>query len=259
MLAYKLAGPAAQVVVVQLDAGQTAWCEAGRLVWKTANVGLRVQLAGPTGAAGAGVLGPLSRAVATAVQVGRRRLAGERPAYHHLTATGGSGLAAFAAPSPCELRELRLAGGRGWLLARGALVVAEATVGPDLGTTLRGLVGRDGDQLELEGLAGTGSLFVAAAGSFVELVPARYGGQVQVDAARLVAVQEGVDITVERLGAVPGPEPLARMLGGEPASVATLAGDGLVLLQSAAPAQVDADRPAAADQALARWLGGTLR
>jgi len=255
MLAHKFAGPAAQVVVVQLDAGQTAWCEAGRLVWKTANVGLRVQLAGP---AGPNVLGALGRAVVTAVEVGRRRLAGERLTYHHLAAAGGSGLAAFAPPSPGELRELRLDSGRGWLVARGALVVAEATVAPDLGTTLLGLLGRDGGQLELEGLAGAGSLFVAASGSFLELDPARYGGQVQVDAARLVAVQEGVGITVERAGALPGPELLASVLGGQPVSLATLSGAGVVLLQSAAPAAAGADRAGggAPDRPVPGWLGG---
>ncbi|HEV8650945.1 MAG TPA: AIM24 family protein [Actinomycetes bacterium] len=254
MLAHKLAGPTAHAVVVQLDAGQTAWCEAGRLVWKTANVGLRVQLSGP---AGPNVLGVLGRAVTTAVGLGRRRLAGERPAYHHLTAVGGSGLAAFAAPSPGQLRELRLDGGRGWLVARGALVVAEATIGPDLGTTLLGLVHREADQPELEGLAGTGSLFVAAAGSFLELDPGRFGGEVQVDAARLVAVQEGVGITVERVGALPGPELLASVLGGEPAVLATLSGAGLVLLQSAAPTRADTDRAGGGpDRPVPRWLGG---
>jgi uncharacterized protein (AIM24 family) len=231
MLAHKLAGPAAQVVVVQLDPGQTAWCEAGRLVWRTANVDLRAELAGPAGPA---PLGALGRALTTAVEVGRRRLAGERPVYHHLTATGRSGLAAFAAPVPGELRELRLDRSRGWLVARGALVVAEGTVGPDLGAGLRGLAGRDGDRPQLDGLGGAGSLFVAGAGSLLELDPARFNGELEVDPGRLVAVQEGVGVTVERVGELPGPELLASVLGGEPASLATLSGTGLVLVQSAA-------------------------
>ncbi len=230
MLAHKLAGPTAQVVVVQLDAGQTAWCEAGRLLWKTANVDLRARLSGPVGRDAAGVLG---RAVAAVVVVGRRRLAGERPAYHHLSVPEGSGLAAFASPAPGELRELRLDGTRGWLVARRAVVVAEGTVGPDLALTVRGLAGSDGDPPDLEGLAGVGSLFVAASGSLVELDPARFGGQVQADATRLVAVQEGVGVTVERVGALPGPEVVASVLGGEPVALATLSGAGAVLLQSA--------------------------
>ena len=249
MLAHKLTGTAAPAVVVQLDAGQTAWCEAGRLVWKTANVAVRTRLSGPVGGP---VPGSLAKAVATAVDVGRRRLAGERTTYHHLTAEGGSGLAAFAPPVPGELRELRLDRGRGWLVARGALVVAEATVGPDP-TIATGPGGEDGDggeRPELAGLAGTGSLFLAAAGSFLEVNPARYGGAVQVDAARLIAVQEGVGAALDRTAGPAGLELVMGLLGGAPAGLATLSGDGLVLVQSAGPAGPAAERP------VAGWPGG---
>jgi uncharacterized protein (AIM24 family) len=38
MLSYKLVGNAMQMAVVQLDAGQTVYCEAGKFLWKTTNV-----------------------------------------------------------------------------------------------------------------------------------------------------------------------------------------------------------------------------
>ncbi|HZD01202.1 MAG TPA: AIM24 family protein, partial [Actinomycetes bacterium] len=100
----------------------------------------------------------------------------------------------------------------------------------------------EGPAAGLERLAGTGSAFVTGSGGLVELDLARYGGTLDVDPGRLVAAQEGVRIEVRRR-ALAGDELLRVLLGGGRPSLATLTGDGSVLLQSAAAAHPPGRRP----------------
>ncbi len=232
MIAHRLMS-AGQLVVVQLDSGQAAWCQPGRFVWKTPNVAVQARLIGPGGAAG----GMLDRALATAITAGRRRLAGRDAALPYFSAGVSSGLVAFAGEPAGEVRELRLEGGRSWLVTRTALVAAEGSVGigpapaPAAGAGERPRAAAPG---ALERLAGTGSAFVTGAGGLVELELARYGGAVDVDPGRLVAVQEGVEVAPPRRRSLAGDELLAVLLGGGRPSLASLNGSGSVLLQSAA-------------------------
>src|SRR6266498_1193212 len=213
MIAHRLMS-AGQLVVVQLDSGQAAWCQPGRFVWKTPNVAVQARLIGPGGAAG----GMLDRALATAITAGRRRLAGRDAALPYFSAGVSSGLVAFAGEPAGEVRELRLEGGRSWLVTRTALVAAEGSVGigpapaPAAGAGERPRAAAPG---ALERLAGTGSAFVTGAG-------------------RLVAVQEGVEVAPPRRRSLAGDELLAVLLGGGRPSLASLNGSGSVLLQSAA-------------------------
>ncbi len=228
MLEHKiLGGDAQQVVVVQLEVGQAVYAKAGRFRWKTPNVGLSMRPAGQV-AAGAGLL---DKAVATAIGLGRRRLAGQDLAFQHFAARGGAGLVAFSGVLPGAVRALELDGTRAWLVGTDAVVAAETSVGFDLG--YRGWrAGLDGEGLAFERFGGAGTLLVAGAGALVELNPAGCGGSVQVDAGCVVAVQEGVDAELERPGALDGQRLLVALLGGRQARLATLSGDGTVWLQS---------------------------
>jgi uncharacterized protein (AIM24 family) len=235
MIAHRLVS-AGQLVVVQLDSGQAVWCQPGRFVWKTPNVAVQARLIGAGGEAG----GLFDRALATAITAGRRRLAGRDAALPYFSAGASSGLVAFAGEPAGEVRELRLEPGRSWLVTRTALVAAESTVGigpaAAAGAGERpGAGGRPGAaaQVSLERLAGTGSAFVTGVGGLVELDLARYGGAVDVDPGRLVAIQEGVEIAPRRRS-LAGDELLAVLLGGGRPSLASLNGSGTVLLQSAA-------------------------
>ncbi len=240
MIAHKLVS-AGQLLVVQLDAGQAVWCQPGRFVWKTPNVAVQARMIGSGGDAG----GLLDRALATAISAGRRRLAGNAAALPYFAANASSGLVAFAGEPAGELRELRLGAGRGWLVVRSALVAAERTVG--FGASPASLPGGwrpgQGAQAGLERLDGDGSAFVTGAGGLVELDLSRYGGAVEADPDRLVALQEGVRVEPRRR-ALAGDELLALLLGGGRPSLATLSGDGVVLLQTAAPAAAEHGKPA---------------
>ena len=229
MIAHKLVS-AGQLLVVQLDAGQALWCQPGRFVWKTPNVDVQARMIGSGGVAG----GLLDRALATAISAGRRRLAGNAAALPYFASTGSSGLVAFAGEPAGEIRELRLDSDRSWLVARDALVAAERSVG--LGTPPTSLPGgsRPGQgPMGLERLDGAGSAFVTGAGGLVELDLSRYGGAVEVDPNRLVALQDGVRVEPRRK-ALAGDELLALLLGGGRPSLVTLSGDGAVLLRTVA-------------------------
>jgi uncharacterized protein (AIM24 family) len=228
MVAHRLMS-AGQVVVVQLDIGQAVWCQPGRFVWKTPNVAVQARLIGPGGETG----GLLDRAIGTAITTGRRRLAGRDAALPYFSAGASSGLVAFAGEPGGPVQELRLEADKGWLVTRTALVAAEGTVGLGPAPAAAGSRPGEGAATGLERLAGTGSAFVSGAGGLVELDLGRYGGTVDVDPARLVAVQDGVRIEARRR-APAGDELLRVLLGGGRPSLATLTGGGSVLLQSAA-------------------------
>jgi len=225
MIAHKLMS-AGQLLVVQLEDGQAVWCQPGRFVWKTPNVAVQARMIGSGGDAG----GMLDRALATAISAGRRRLSGNAAALPYFQSTGSSGLVAFAGEPGGPVHELRLEPGRSWLVTRGSLVAAERTVGLAAAPSARPLQ-QAGIPDGLERLDGTGSAFVTGAGGVVELDLSRYGGAVEIDPLRLIGIQDGVRFEPRRK-ALAGDELLALLLGGGRPSLATLTGDGMVLLRS---------------------------
>ncbi len=243
MIAHKLRS-SGQLLIVQLDGGQAVWCQPGRFVWKTPNVTVQARMIGPGGVGG----GLLDRALATAISAGRRRLAGDAAALPYFSASGSSGLVAFAGDAGGPVQELVVEADRGWLVARGALVAAERTVGlaQDAGAGLGGQRSPQRAPGGLERLDGSGSAFVTGAGGLVELDLVRYGGTIEVDPERLVAIQQGIRIEPHRK-VLASDELLALVLGGGRPSLTTLSGDGMVLLRSLA-SPVESQKLATATQ-----------
>jgi uncharacterized protein (AIM24 family) len=229
VLTHKLVGNAMQMVIVQLQNGQTVFCEAGKFLWKTANVGVETRLTKPgsppvTGGGGGGLL-------AAAMQVGKRVLAGESIAFQYYTANGG-GLVAFAGVLPGEMRAIELDGTRGWYAEKDAFVAAESTVDFDIAFSGLRTGMRGGEGFVLEKFTGTGTVLIAGAGNFIELDLSRYGGKVQVDTGCIVAFEDSVRYGVERVGALNAQTAMTALFGGEGLNLATLEGDGKVILQS---------------------------
>lgn len=84
-LQQEIVGNAMQMAVVNLQPGQTVYCEAGKFLFKTSNVSMETRLSGPGGGGGGGQQGQaggmggiLRQAMGTAMQVGQRALAGNR-------------------------------------------------------------------------------------------------------------------------------------------------------------------------------------
>jgi uncharacterized protein (AIM24 family) len=233
---HKLVGDAMQMIVCQLGPEQQVFCEAGKFLWKTTNVSVETRLGkgspGSAAPAGQGAGGLLKRALATAGEVGKRALAGESLAFQWYRAAGDAGLVSFAGVLPGQMRVIELDGTRGWYAEKDAFVCAEGTVDFDIAFSGWKTGRRGGEGFVLEKFTGTGTLVIAGAGNFIELNPARYGGKLQVDTGCVVAFEDTIRYGVERVGGLSVQTAMTAMLGGEGLNLATLEGDGQVILQS---------------------------
>lgn len=228
-ISTKILGNAMQLAVCQLDEGQTLYAEAGKFLWKTVNVGIETRISTPgppaSGSPGGGFLN-------AALGAGKRMLAGESLAFQYFTATGGSGLVSLAGTLPGEMRAIELDGSRAWFAEKDAFVAAEAGVNFDIAFSGLRQGFKGGEGLVLEKFTGVGTLLIAGAGNFIDINPAKYGGKIQVHTGCLVAFEDTVHYGVERIGALNAQTIMSGLLGGNGFNMATLEGDGLVVLQS---------------------------
>ncbi|MBL1119545.1 AIM24 family protein [Streptomyces sp. 110] len=244
-LRQEIVGNAMQMAVCTLHPGQTVYCEAGKFLFKTSNVTMETRLSGPGGggaqaaggnggsaAGGGGMGGMLRQAMGTAMQVGQRALAGESLAFQYFSATGGEGTVGFAGVLPGEMRALELDGTRAWFAEKDAFVAAESTV--EFGIAFQGgKTGRSGGEgFILEKFTGHGTVIICGAGNFIDLNPADFGGRIEVDTGCIVAFEEGIQYGVERIGGLNRQGLMNAVFGGEGLSLATLEGNGRVILQS---------------------------
>ncbi len=259
MIKNQIKGTVNQMAVCQIDQGQTIYCEAGKFLWKTANVALETRFTTPGQEAANEGKGLLGKALSTAVDVGKRQLAGESLAFQYFTPSGGSGLVSFAGTLPGEMREIQLDGTRTWFAEKDAFVAAESDVHFDIQfagfTTGR----RGGEGFVLEKFTGTGSLFIAGAGNFIDVNPAQYGGKIQVDTGCIVAWDDRITYGVERIGKFDMQGAKTAMFGGESFSLATLEGDGEVILQSVSMVALARTLMGAAAQADTQGTAGSIR
>lgn len=228
---HKLVGNAMQMVLCQLEAGQSVYAEAGKFLWKTTNVSLETRLSkpAPTGGGGSGGGGGLLGKV---VEAGKRVLAGQSLAFQYFTPVGGSGIVAFAGALPGEMRAIELDGATGWYTEKDALVAAESSVDFDIAFAGFRTGRRGGTGFVLEHFTGAGTLLVAASGNFIELNPAKYGGKIQVHTGAIVGFQDTIRYSVEYIGGFNAQTVMTAVLGHEGINLATLEGDGAVILQS---------------------------
>jgi uncharacterized protein (AIM24 family) len=241
---HRTVGTASQLLTCQLEPGQSVYAEPGKFLWKTTNVALETRLTKPStesgagggggGDAGDGGAAPSAGAsfLKKAMDVGKRVVAGESLALQYFTAQGGAGLVSFSGLLPGEVRALELDGTSGWMCERSTLIAAETTANFDIAFSGWKAARSGGLGFVLERYTGTGTVFVAAAGSFESINPAKYGGKVQVDTGTVVAFQDTLRYGVELIGGISGQTLMAGLFGGEGVHLATLEGDGEVLLQS---------------------------
>jgi uncharacterized protein (AIM24 family) len=227
-ISSKIIGNAMQMAVCQLGEGQTLYAEAGKFLWKTVNVGIETKINSP-GQGGQGAQGGF---LSAALGAGKRMLAGESLAFQYFTSSGGSGLVSLAGTLPGEMRALELDGTRGWFAEKDAFVAAESTVNFDIAFSGFRTGRRGGEGFILEKFTGSGTLLIAGAGNFIDLNPAKYGGKIQVHTGCLVAFEDTVQYGVERIGALNAQTIMSGLFGGNGFSMATLEGDGQVILQS---------------------------
>ncbi|GAB2478003.1 hypothetical protein GCM10027265_31030 [Jatrophihabitans fulvus] len=68
--------------------------------------------------------------------------------------------------------------------------------------------------------------------NFIDINPADYGGRIKVDTGCVVAWDGNIQYGIERVGALNKQGIMNAMFGGEGFSLATLSGNGRVILQS---------------------------
>jgi uncharacterized protein (AIM24 family) len=234
----KVTGEFAQNITCQLDEGQSMFADATKFRWKTTNVALETRLSTPGGKAdnankaaqGGGSF--LKAAMATAVEVGKRALSGQSLAFQWFTPAGGSGLVGFAGDLPGQVRVVELDGTTGWHAESRAFVCAEATVTYDIDFSGLALGYRSRNGFIYEHFTGSGTVVLAGGGSLLELNPADYGGKIQVHGGAIVAYSDSVNFSVERVGALNTQTMMTAAFGGSGLNLATLTGDGQVILQS---------------------------
>jgi uncharacterized protein (AIM24 family) len=259
VIKHQIKGTASQMVVCQLDAGQTIFCEAGKFLWKTTNVQLETRFSTKEQEDGDRAKGLLGKAAGAAMEMGKRALAGESLAFQYFTPVGGSGLVAFAGALPGELREIQLDGSTGWTAEKDAFVAAEGSVRFDIKWAGFSAGRKGGEGFILERFTGEGSLFIAGGGNFIELNPAQYGGKIQVDTGCVVAFEDGITYGVERIGAFDAQGLKTAFFGGEGMSLATLEGDARVVLQSVSMVTMARTLVHSAHQASTEGTAGSIR
>lgn len=212
-LDYTIQGDNLQVVRIRLQPGQEVYAEAGKMVYKTANVTWESRMSGQS--LGEKLWGAL-----------KRKLMGESLFWTYFRAQG-AGEVGFAGTYPGRIQALELQPGESTLVQRDAFLCAQSTVRVDIAFVKRigaGLFGGEG--FILEKLTGPGAAFIHAGGDSIEfrLAP---GQILQVDTGCIVGFDESVDYDVQLAGGIK-----TAIFGGEGLFLATLTGPGRVILQS---------------------------
>jgi len=212
-LEYVIQGDNLQVVRVKIKPGQEIFAEAGKMVYKTANVVWESRMAGQT----------LGDKIWGAV---KRKLMGESLFWTHFHASS-EGEVGFAGSYPGRIQAFELAAGQSVLVQRDAFVCAQQSVQVEIALVKRlgaGFFGGEG--FILEKLTGPGCAFIHAGGDFIEFT-LKAGEVLQVDTGCIVAFDASVDYDIELAGGIK-----TAIFGGEGLFLATLSGPGRVIIQS---------------------------
>jgi len=212
-LDYTIQGDNLQVARVRLKSGQEVYAEAGKMVYKTANVQWETRMSGET--LGEKLLGAL-----------RRTVTGESLFLTYFRANG-AGEVGFAGAYPGRIQAFDLAAGQSILAQRDAFLFAQPSVQFNIALVKKlgaGFFGGEG--FILEKLTGPGTVFIHAGGDFVEFTLAA-GETLHIDAGCIVTFDETVDYDIQFVGGIK-----TALFGGEGLFLAAMTGPGRVLVQS---------------------------
>ena len=212
-LEYTIQGDNLQVVRLKLKPGQEVFAEAGKMVYKTANVDWESRMSGQS--LGDKLLGAL-----------KRSFMGESLFLTYFRSRG-PGEVGFAGDYPGRIQVFDLKPGQSVLVQRDAFVCAQTGVQLNIALVKKigaGLFGGEG--FILEKLTGPGTVFIHGGGDFVEF-ELQPGELLQVDTGCIVAFDESVTYDIQLAGGIK-----TAIFGGEGLFLATLTGPGRVIIQS---------------------------
>ncbi len=211
---YDIEGHNLQIARVHLEPGQEIYAEAGKMIYKSANVDWATRMTGQS--FGQKIFGAL-----------KRKLMGESLFFTYFRATNVTGEVGFAGHYPGKIQVFELAPGQTIMVQRDGFLFAQGSVSLDIAMVRRlgaGLLGGEG--FILQKLTGPGVVFVHAGGDHVDfnLAP---GEVLQVQTGHLVAFEPTVSYDVQLVGSI-----RTAIFGGEGLFLTTLTGPGRVILQS---------------------------
>jgi uncharacterized protein (TIGR00266 family) len=212
-LEYSIQGDNLQVARIMLKPGQEIYAEAGKMVYKTANVNWETRLSG--GSIGDKILGAL-----------RRTVMGESIFLTYFR-SDGPGEVGFAGNYPGKITVFDLEPGRSVLAQRDAFILAESSVQLNVALVKKlgaGFFGGEG--FILERLTGPGKVFIHGGGDFVEF-SLNMGEILQINTGCIVAFDESVGYDIQMVGGIK-----TAIFGGEGLFLATMTGPGRVIVQS---------------------------
>lgn len=212
-LDYTIQGDNLQVARVRLQPGQEIYADAGRMVYKTANVQWDTRMTGSS--LGQKLLGAFKRSIT-----------GESLFVTYFRCDG-DGEVGLAGHYPGKIQAFELSAGRSLLAQRDAFLFAETTVQYNVALVKKmgaGFFGGEG--FILEKFTGPGLVFVHAGGDFVDF-DLEAGQTLQVEAGCLVAFDDTVDYDFQFVGGIK-----TALFGGEGLFLATLTGPGHLVVQS---------------------------
>jgi uncharacterized protein (TIGR00266 family) len=212
-LDYTIQGDNLQVARVRLKPGQEVYAEAGKMVYKTANVQWETRMSGNT--LGEKLLGAF-----------RRTVTGESLFLTYFR-SNGPGEVGFAGSYPGRIQPFELAAGQSVMAQRDAFLFAQPSVLLSVALVKKlgaGFFGGEG--FILEKLTGPGTVFIHAGGDFVEFNLAS-GEMLQIDTGCIVAFDESVNYDIQLAGGIK-----TALFGGEGLFLATLTVPGRVIVQT---------------------------
>jgi len=217
---YEIVGEAMQLVVVELDPGETVIAEAGAMTYMEQGIGFETKM-GDGSDPDQGLLGKLFSA-------GARKLMGESVFMTHFSHEGaGKSHVAFGAPYPGHVIALDMQRIGGEVTCQKDAFLC-AALGTKVSITFNRRLGAGffgGEGFILQQLSGDGMVFLHACGSVIE--KRLDGGELRVDTGCLVGFTPGIEYDIERAGGLK-----SMMFGGEGLFLTTLRGTGTVWLQS---------------------------
>lgn len=211
---YDIEGHNLQIARVHLQPGQEIYAEAGRMIYKSANVDWQTRMGGQT----------LGQKIFGAI---KRKLMGESLFFTYFQATGGPGEVGFAGNYPGKIQVFDLAPGQVIMVQRDGLLFAQSSVSLDIAMVQKlgaGIFGGEG--FILQKLTGPGVVFVHAGGDHVDFTLGP-GEVLQVQTGHLVAFEPTVNYDIQMVGSI-----RTAIFGGEGLFLTTLTGPGRVILQS---------------------------
>lgn len=212
-LNYEIQGDNLQIIRCKLRPGQELYAEAGRMVYKTANVNWETKMQGDS--LGSKIWGAV-----------KRKLMGESLFMTYFRSKG-NGEVGFAGSYPGRVQAFDLRAGQSILVQRDSFLCAQTTVQLNIALVKKlgsGFFGGEG--FILEKLTGPGIAFIHGGGDFVEFNLAA-GETIQVDTGCIVAFDESVNYDIQMAGGIK-----TAIFGGEGLFLATLTGPGRAIIQS---------------------------